>query len=103
MGIDRLDFNEDRARNGARLWAAVAAKLGPIVQKADGIKGEPWGSNDKIAKAFTEGDDGFINVRDKIVGIAKNNLKPAIDAVEPQLTDAANKYVEQATNRTRNP
>lgn len=103
MGIDNLDFNEDRARQGARMWGEVAAKLGPIIDKADGIKGQPWGSDDKIAKAFADGEDGFIKVRDTIVAIAKNNLKPAIGAVQGQLDTAATKYIEQATSRTRKP
>ncbi|PQM45287.1 hypothetical protein [Mycobacterium talmoniae] len=103
MGLDTFEFNEDRARAGAGLWSEVAASFDAIAQKADGIKGEPWGHDDKIAKAFNSGEDGFTKVRDTIVGIAKNNLKPALDSVGPNLTNAANQYVEQARNRTTKP
>lgn len=101
MGIYTVEFNEDKARQGARLWADVATKFDAIAQKADAIKDQPWGpAGDKIADEFANGEDGFIKVRDTIVGIAKNDLKPALDDVGSELTKSADSYVRQ-TNSIR--
>ncbi|WP_165640037.1 hypothetical protein, partial [Mycobacteroides abscessus] len=62
---------------------------------------QPWGpAGDKIADEFANGEDGFIKVRDTIVGIAKNDLKPALDDVGSELTKSADSYVRQ-TNSIR--
>lgn len=57
-------------------------------------------AGDKIADEFANGEDGFIKVRDTIVGIAKNDLKPALDDVGSELTKSADAYVRQ-TNSIR--